>query len=210
MFCFRLSLVSIVLTRTTEGLVKPYGFVLDFVGIFEKLEKALAFDSDVVTSVIQNIEVLKQLFATMMKEQAPDYLPFAKGWDDKAKERAVAHFEEKNRRGDFFKWFRQLQNLYEIISPDAFLRPFIDDYLLLAELYAFIRNAYGDRIYVDREVSNKTRDLLQKHTISGQLELPGAIHALGPEELAKLKESDTSDNTKILNLRKILDGDGSG
>jgi len=187
-----------------EGLVKPFGFVLDFVGIFEKLEKALAFDSDVVTSVIQNIDVLKQLFSTMMKEQAPNYLPFAKGWDDKAKERAIAHFEEKNRRGDFFKWFRQLQNLYEIISPDAFMRPFIDEYLSLSELYAFIRSAYGDRIYVDREISNKTRDLLQKHTISGQLELPGAIHALGPEELAKLRESDTSDNTKILNLRKIL------
>ena len=139
-----------------------------------------------------------------MKNQAPEYLPFAKGWDDKAKERAIAHFEEKNRRGDFFKWFRQLQNLYEIISPDAFLRPFIDDYLSLSELYALIRSAYADRVYVDREISNKTRDLLQKHTISGQLELPGAIHALGPEELAKLRESDTSDNTKILNLRKIL------
>jgi type I restriction enzyme, R subunit len=188
----------------SDGLVKPYGFVLDFVGIFEKLEKALAFDSDVVTSVIQNIEVLKQLFATMMNEQAPNYLPFAKGWDDKAKERAIGHFEEKNRRGDFFKWFRQLQNLYEIISPDAFLRPFIDDYVSLSQLYSLIRTAYGDRIYVDREVSNKTRDLLQKHTISGQLELPGAIHALGPEELAKLRDSDTSDNTKILNLRKIL------
>ena len=144
-----------------DGQVKPYGFVLDFVGIFEKLEKALAFDSDVVASVIQNIDVLKQLFATMMKEQAPEYLPFAKGWDDKAKERAIAHFEDKERRGDFFKFFRQLQNLYEVISPDAFLRPFMDDYLALAELYALIRTAYGDRIYVDREVSNKTRELLQ-------------------------------------------------
>jgi type I restriction enzyme, R subunit len=187
-----------------ERQVKPYGFVLDFVGIFEKLEKALAFDSDVVTSVIQNIEVLKQLFATMIKEQAPNHLPFAKGWDDKAKERAIAHFEDKNRRGDFFKWFRQLQNLYDIISPDAFMRPFVEDYLSLSELYALIRSAYGDRIYVDREISNKTRDLLQKHTISGQLELPGAIHALGPEELAKLRESEISDGTKVLNLRKIL------
>src|SRR5260370_1666340 len=72
-----------------EGQIKPYGFVLDFVGIFEKLERALAFDSDTVASVIQNIDVLKQLFATMMmKEQAPEYLPFARGWDDKAKERA--------------------------------------------------------------------------------------------------------------------------
>ena len=187
-----------------EGLVKPYGFVLDFVGIFEKLEAALAFDSDVVTSVIQNIDVLKQLFATMMSTQAPNYLPYTKGWDDKAKERAISYFEEKNRRGDFFKWFRQLQNLYEIISPDAFLRTFLEDYLSLSELYALIRSAYGERIYIDREISNKTRDLLQKHTISGQLELPGAIHALGPEELAQLRDSDTSDNTKILNLRKIL------
>ncbi len=187
-----------------QGLIKPFGFVLDFVGIFEKLEKALAFDSDLVASVIQNIEVLKQLFATMMREQSPNHLPFARGWDDKAKERAIAHFEDKNRRGDFFKWFRQLQNLYEVISPDAFLRPFLDDYLLLTELYALIRNAYGEQIYVDREISGKTRELLQRHTISGQLELPGAIHALGPEELAKLRDSETSENTKILNLRKIL------
>src|SRR3989441_11422384 len=62
------------------------------------------------------------------------------------------------------KWFRQLQNLYEVISPDTFLRPFIDDYLSLVELYALIRNAYSDRLYVDREISNKTRELLQKHT----------------------------------------------
>lgn len=187
-----------------EGQVKPYGFVLDFVGIFEKLEKALAFDSDVVASVIQNIDVLKQLFATMMQHQAPAYLPFAKGWDDKAKERAIAHFEDKELRGTFFKFFRQLQNVYEVISPDAFLRPFMDEYLGLAELFALIRNAYSDRIYVDREVANKTRELLQTHTITGQLEIPGAIQTLGAEELAKLKQGDTTDATKILNLRKIL------
>lgn len=187
-----------------EGQVKPYGFVLDFVGIFEKLENALAFDSDVVASVIQNVDVLKQLFATMMKEQAPAYLPFAKGWDDKAKERAIAHFEDKELRGTFFKFFRQIQSVYEVISPDAFLRPFMDDYLGLAELYTLIRTAYGDRIYVDREVASKTRELLQQHTITGQLEVPGAIQTLGPEELAKLKDSDTTDTTKILNLRKIL------
>ena len=53
-----------------EGLKKPSGFVLDFVGIFEKLEKALAFDSDVVGSVIQNIGVLKEEINQAKKEQA--------------------------------------------------------------------------------------------------------------------------------------------
>ena len=187
-----------------DGLVKPYGFVLDFVGIFEKLERALAFDSDVVGSVIQNLDVLKDLFAALMRQHAPQYVPLTRGWDDKAKERAMAHFEDHERRETFFTFFRQAQNLYEILSPDAFLRPFMDEYLAMVELYALIRNAYSDRIYVDKEITAKTRELLHEHTRGGELELPGAIHSLGPKELAALKASDASDTTKTLNLRKIL------
>jgi type I restriction enzyme R subunit len=91
-----------------------------------------------------------------------------------------------------------------LLSPDAFLRPFMDDYLALTELYGLIRNAYSDRTYVDKELTEKTKELLREHTTGGELELPGAIHALGPEELAALKDGDASDTTKILNLRKIL------
>ena len=46
---------------------------------------------------------------------------FAAGWNDKAKERAIEHFEDKDRREAFFKFFRALQSLYDILSPDAFL-----------------------------------------------------------------------------------------
>ena len=186
-----------------SGKVKPYGFVLDFVGIFEKLERALAFDSDVVQSVIQNVDVLKDLFAALVRESASEYLPFARGWDDKAKERAIQHFEDRDKRETFFKFYRQLQNLYDILSPDAFLRPFIGDYQALTELYGLIRNAYN-RIYVDRELTEKTRRLLREQTAAYNVELPGAIHELGPAELAALKQSDASDTTKVLNLRKIL------
>ena len=70
-----------------DGLIKPYGFVLDFVGIFANLEKALAFDSEDMGSVIRNIDVLKTLFAKLIQEDAAQYLPFARGWDDRAKER---------------------------------------------------------------------------------------------------------------------------
>jgi type I restriction enzyme R subunit len=187
-----------------DGQVKPYGFVLDFVGIFEKLERALAFDSEVVASVIQNIDVLKDLFARMLRETAPPYLRLARGWDDRAKDRAIEHFADRAARDEFFAFFQRLQNLYDILSPDAFLRPFIEDYHALAELFGLIRNAYGDRVYVDRELTAKTRELLRRRTTSERLELPGAIHQLGPRELAALKQATSSDNTKVLNLRKIL------
>ena len=185
-------------------LVKPYGFVLDFVGIFDRLELALAFDSDTVQSVIENIDALKGLFATWMRETASQYLPYASGWDDKAKERAIAHFDDKQRRDDFFQFVRQLQALYEVLSPDAFLRPYLEDYLALIDLYTLIRNAYTDRIYVDKELTAKTRALLRANSSSQRMELPGAISELGPAELEALKRSVASDTVKTLDLRKAL------
>jgi len=186
-----------------EGLNKPYGFVLDFVGVFEKLEGALAFNSDVVASVIQNIDVLRKLFETMMREQAPPYLLLRKGWDDKAADAAIVKFQDQEKREEFYKFYRRLQNLYDILSPDAFLRPFIEDYRSLSELYGLLRNAYGST-YVDRELTAKTRELLREQTTLADLQPPGAIHSLGPTELAALKQSDVSDTSKVLNLRKVL------
>jgi len=187
-----------------EGLVKPYGFVVDFVGIFEKLEAALAFDSDIVGAVIENIDVLKQLFARWIEQEAAPYLPYARGWDDRAKDAAITHFADRDRRDTFFTFARQLQNLYEVLSPDAFLRPYIERYQSLMELYALIRNAYSDRTYADPDVTAKTRLLLREHSANTYLALPGAFRDLGPQELAALKASSVSDEVKVLNLRKVL------
>ena len=187
-----------------DGLIKPYGFVLDFVGIFANLEKVLAFDSEEMGSVIRNIDVLKALFAKLIEEDAAQYLPLAEGWDDRAKERAIEHLEGKESREAFFKFFKQLQNIYTILSPDACLHPFIDDYQSLASLYKLIRNAYADRIYVDKELTAKTQKLLQEYTESNQFALPGSIQELNVNTLREIKQSYASDKVKVLNLRKIL------
>lgn len=55
-------------------MVKPHGFVLDFVGIFDKLEKALAFDSDEVNAIVKDLTLLKGLFKSKMEQKAPAYL----------------------------------------------------------------------------------------------------------------------------------------
>ena len=49
-----------------DGRRKTCGFVLDFVGIFDKLEKALAFDSQDVSGVIDDLNVLKDRFSEQM------------------------------------------------------------------------------------------------------------------------------------------------
>jgi type I restriction enzyme R subunit len=188
----------------TNGKAKPCGFVLDFVGIFERLEKALAFDSDEVASIIQNIEVLQQRFQTMLREKGPEYLPLARGWTDKDKEKAVDYFADKEVREEFYRWYKQIEVLYDILSPDAFLRPYIADYGQLSMLYSLLRNAYANTVYADKDLTTKTRELLREKTTAGDLYLPNQIYELGAKELTALKSSDDSDNAKILNLRKAL------
>ena len=187
-----------------DGHAKPCGFVLDFVGIFEKLEKALAFDSDVVASIIKNIDTLRMLFKAYIEDVAKPYLDLAQGWDDKSKERAIEYFADKEAREGFFRFFKQVQNIYDILSPDPFLRPYIDDYQNLARLFGLIRNMYSDNVYVDKEFTDKTKDLLRQKTTAGDIEPFKTIQQLGPKELAAIKRSGTSGRTKILNLRKII------
>ena len=188
-----------------DGLVKPAGFVLDFVGIFENVKKALAFDSDEVESVIQNLDVLKEAFVKLMCEDAQQYLPLAKGSDDKAKQQAIEYFEDKPVRETFFKFFKQVQSLYNILSPDAFLHPFIEDYQALATLYGLIRNAHSNRpSYIDKEFTTKTRKLLQEHTEGDLFALPNAVYELNETTLREMDQSDTSDAVKVINLRKAL------
>ena len=187
-----------------DGLVKPAGFVLDFVGIFENMKKALAFDSDEVESVIQNIEVLKEAFVKMMREDAQQYLRFAEGSDDKAKEQAIEHFDDKDVRETFFTFFKQVQNLYNILSPDAFLQPFIADYQALVSLYGLIRNAFSTHAYVHRELTTKTRELLQDQTEGDLFALPNAIYELNETTLQRIGQSNASDTVKVLNLVKAV------
>ena len=67
-----------------------------------------------------------------------------------------------------------------------------------------VRYYYTDHIPTDKELTAKTRKLLGQHAASTAPELPGAIHELGPRELAALKDSTLNDTVTVLNLRKIL------
>jgi len=187
------------------GIRKPAGFVVDFVGIFEKLEKALAFDSDVVASVIQNIEVLKGRFKTLMTEQASAYLKLCQGSiDDKAVERAIDAFDDKDKREAFFKFFKELEVLYEIISPDVFLRDYLDNYRNLSILHQIVRNAFGKYIVPCADIAKKTESLVRESVTAYGLTNTMPLVKIDEKTLDVLKSSKSSTSSKIINLGKGL------
>jgi hypothetical protein len=59
-----------------------------------------------------------------------------RSFNDKDIDNLIEHFRDKDRRKEFFKEYKEIEMLYEIISPDAFLRPFIADYTTLSSINA--------------------------------------------------------------------------
>ncbi len=188
-----------------NGKHKPGGFVLDFVGIFENLEKALAFDSKDVQSVIEGLGILKARFRERITTGRTEYLPPIKGKsDDKAAEAALELFRGEDKRHSYYGFFRELEDLYEILSPDSFLREFVEDYQKLADLYALLRSAYDNQGIIDRELARKTAYLVQEHTHAGEIRAVVSVYEVNPQALEKIARSSKSDTVKIFNLLKSI------
>lgn len=188
-----------------EGRPKPSGFVVDFVGIFDKLEKALAFDSGDITGVVKDIEELKGKFSDMIKQAKDEYLVLLKGKSrDKAVEAVLENFRDEEVRQEFYHFFNELSDMYEIISPDAFLRPYIGDFTNLADMFRICKEAYESGVPVDREFARKTARLVQEHTESGQIGPALETYEIDENTLKKLEEKKASDTEKVFNLLRSI------
>jgi type I restriction enzyme R subunit len=189
-----------------QEMVKPHGFVLDFVGIFDKLEKALAFDSEEVNAIVKDLQLLKLLFQNKMEQKAPEYLALIEqNFNDKDVDNLIEHFRDPARRKEFFKEYKEIEMLYEIISPDKFLRPFIDDYGSLSAVYAIVRKAYSRKVYVDQDFQQKTNALVREHVDTYGVEQVGDRVEISVRTIELIKQARGGDSTKVINLIKSIE-----
>ena len=189
-----------------QEMVKPHGFVLDFVGIFDKLEKALAFDSEEINAIVKDIKLLKVLFKNKMESKAPEYLRLIeRNFTDKDVDTLIENFRDPERRKIFFKEYKEIEMLYEIISPDAFLRPFIEGYATLSAIYAVVRKAYTKRIQVDREFQRKTNKLVQDQIGSYGIGEVERVVRIDAETIDIINAQTGGEATRVINLIKSIE-----
>lgn len=189
-----------------EGRKKVSGFVLDFVGIFDHLEKALAFDSQDIAGIVRDVEMLKERFKEEMEKARKNYLTIIGGKkQDKAVETLLNYFLDEEIRNEYYRFFKELSTVYEIISPDAFLRDYLEDYETLSRMYQILRENYDRGIDINKDFTRKTIELVKKHTKSGEIQPTIDILEINEETLAKIEKSKASDIEKVFNLIKSIE-----
>jgi type I restriction enzyme R subunit len=111
-----------------EGVPKRVGLVIDFVGVLRELKKALQFDSSEVSGIIGDLDVLLADFQAKITDAENNYLDVGEGGDaDERLERVVyGRFLEPEAREAFFDCYKDIEALWEILSPSPELRNHIE------------------------------------------------------------------------------------
>lgn len=189
-----------------NGVQKRVGLVVDFVGVLRELKKALTFDSSDVSGVIEDLDVLLADFLQRMAQAKQDYLSDADpGMQDEKLERYVyGRFLALEARKAFIEAYKEIEALWEILSPSPELRDYIDDYKGLGKLYVAVRNAYAEKIGFVADLAYKTRRLIEGNAEQHGLGRLTKSVTFDVATLESLRREDGSDEGKIFNLVRGL------
>jgi type I restriction enzyme R subunit len=189
-----------------EGIRKRVGLVVDFVGVLRELRKALQFDSSDVSGVIENLDVLLADFKAKIADAEKNYLDASEDGDaDERLERVVyGRFLEPEARKAFFDCYKDIEALWEILSPSPELRDHIATFKRLAQLYAAVRNAYANKVGYEADLAYKTRRLVQENATQEGLGRLTKSVTFDLKTLEALRGKKGSDEGKVFNLVRGL------
>lgn len=188
------------------GVQKRVGLVVDFVGVLRELKKALQFDSSDVGGVIEDLDVLLQDFLRRIAQARQEYLGAnLDGAPDERLEKLVfGRFLEPQARKTFFEQYKEIEALWEILSPSKELRDHIVSYKALSQLYAAVRNAYAEKVGFVADLAYKTRRLIEESAEQQGLGRLTKSVTFDVASLQSLRGDKGSDEGKVFNLVRGL------
>jgi len=157
-------LQAICRTNRTYGDKKTHGLIVDYLGVFDDVAKALEFDEKGFRSVVDNIEGLK----AQLPEAMQKCLSFFPGIDRKQTgyEGLMAAQDclpNNDVRDSFAAEYSVLGKLWEAISPDPLLGPFEADYRWLTQVYVSVQPTSGTGKLIWHSLGAKTIELIHQN-----------------------------------------------
>ena len=186
---------------------KENGLIVDYIGVFEDLQRALAFDLATISKGLIDLEKLKERFADLLLATQAAIAPINLSDDPGRPARIIDHFFDEERRESFTSLFKELQTAYEILSPDPFLRDHLDDYALIVQVYQVVYNYFNpeaEKRRLQRELLRKTDALIRKHVEAAPVVDTLPLYPINRDIANVVKADNVSDRVKVTNLYRSL------
>lgn len=162
-------LQAICRTNRTYDQGKTYGLIVDYIGIFDNVAKALDFDENTMKRIITNIEEIKKQFPALLKKCLSYFMGVDRtqeGWEGLM---AAQECLPNNKIKDAFAAdYRVLNRAYDVLSPDQFLSPYKFDYQWLSRVYESVKPTDGRGGLIWAALGAKTIELVHQNVSVGE------------------------------------------
>jgi type I restriction enzyme R subunit len=157
-------LQAICRTNRLYGQEKTHGLIVDYIGIFDDVARALDFDEKTVQTVITNIDEVKKKLPELMVKCLSYFLGVDRtmeGWEGlMAAQECLPTTKEKDAFGADYK---VLNRAWDALSPDQFLLPYKTDYLWLTKVYESVKPTDGRGSLIWAALGAKTIELVHEN-----------------------------------------------
>ncbi len=157
-------LQAICRTNRVYGQDKTNGLIVDYIGIFDDVAKALDFDEQSIQKVITNIEEAKKRFPALIHKCLEYFIGVdrtVEGWEGlMAAQECLPDNDAKDRFGADY---RVVNRAFNALSPDPFLDEYRRDYKWLSKVYESIRPVDTRGPLIWASVGAKTMELVHEN-----------------------------------------------
>lgn len=149
---------------------KTHGLIVDYVGIFDDVARALDFDENSMRRVITNIEEVKTQFPALMRKCLSYFMGVDRtvdGWEGlMAAQECIPTNKDKDA---FAADYRVLNRVWNALSPDNFLAPYKIDYLWLSKVYESVKPTDNRGGLIWATLGSKTMELVHQNLEVGDV-----------------------------------------
>ncbi|MDD5390362.1 MAG: HsdR family type I site-specific deoxyribonuclease [Gallionellaceae bacterium] len=157
-------LQAICRVNRTYSEQKTHGLIVDYLGIFDDVARALEFDEKGITAVVSNIQELKDRLPEAMQKCLAFFAGVDRGVEGYEGLIAAQQCLPNNEvRDHFAAAYSLLGKLWEAISPDPVLGQYERDYKWLSQVYQSVRPSSGHGKLIWHALGAKTIELIHQN-----------------------------------------------
>ena len=199
-------LQAICRTNRTYDQGKTHGLIVDYIGIFDDVAKALDFDENSMRRIITNIEEIKKQLPALLKKCLSYFMGIdrtVEGWEGLM---AAQDCLPTNKEKDAFATdYRVLNRAWDALSPDSFLNPYKVDYQWLSRVYESVKPTDGRGGLIWASLGAKTIELVHQNVAVGEADEDMDILSMDADLIDDFleKQKDLKKTTKKVEINLV-------
>jgi type I restriction enzyme R subunit len=183
---------------------KEAGIVIDYVGIFRKLVKALNFEEQDIEGVAYDFDLLRREFRQTMAEVLEIFSGIERKGGREDLLRCMDVLEEPANLKKFKEGLSRLKALYETLAPDPAIFDLLDDYSWLLSVN-ITYNQWVNREKPDLSIYEaKTKQLIMDRLLVGQVERLIPTIEINEDYLKIVDREYKSEDDRIREMKRAL------